>query len=163
MSTTIRAFAIFLAVAMFAGGNARAENHVELTEYSDHCMSAVIDDAFDGKIVTGACADAPIGLFARCKGNTTKIYIATNTFLLSDGLRLRTALDGVETPEWDWSMSTDYGALFIRPAIPTIKEVSKHTRLRVRIIEGNGDIHNADIDISRFGEAIKPVREACEW
>lgn len=84
-------------------------------------------------------------------------------YMREDGLRLRTALDGVETPEWEWGISTDREALFIKPAIPTLKEVLKHSRLQVRVTEIDGDEHNADIDLSRFGEAIAPVRELCGW
>lgn len=168
MKPTIRASAIMLAAALLAGGSVRAENHVEFTNFGENCISLVTNHrpVIDGEIAVGHCMDfaTRIAIAVRCNmDNTTVLSVSVNKHMLEDGLRLWTELDGVETPEWDWDMSTDNEALYIRPAIPTIKEVLKHSRLRVRIIEGNGDIHNADIDISHFGEAIAPVRALCQW
>ena len=167
------AFAVFLAVAMM-GVNARAEEHEEFTEFGN-CAAQIHDDVFDGKIAWAYCAAntthvpvyAPIysHVYARCLGNTTELYIyLPGEAVLDDGIRLRTALDGIETPEWDWEINPiDNKALFIRSAIPTIKKLLEHYRLQIRIIESNGEQHNSDIDISRLGEAIAPVRELCGW
>ena len=158
--------AVCLAVAMLAGGNARAEDLPEgYTAFGESCINWVKDDVFDGKLAIAWCKDnaTQVEVVARCKNNTTDIFIDANKYMLKDGLRLRTALDGVETPEWSFGISANYEALFIDPAISTIKEVLRHSRLHARIIERDGDQHNGDIDISRFGEAIKPVRALCGW
>ena len=170
----VSAFAVFLAVAMLSGGNARAESH-PLTDFyyaEGNCVSSAHTDAFgDGKFAFAYCDDHSFRMrvFARCidDTDTTTFEIGIIEYILEDGLRLQTALDGVETSQWGWRWSydeeTELTTLFIYPAIPTIKEALKHSRLQIRIVEGNGHIHDADIDISRFGEAIAPVRELCDW
>lgn len=158
-------FAVCLAVAVLAGGNARADEHAEVTLVGKSCGYKVVNDTFDGKYVVADCWDYStyLSVAARCMLDTTEFYIRTDEYIMEDGIRLRIALDGVEIPEWDWNMATNNKALFIEPAIPTIKEVLKHSRLQVRVIERDGDSHNANIDISRLGEAIAPARELCGW
>lgn len=156
------ASAVFLAFAMLAGGNVRADE--QFTIVGENCGIITGEDTFDGKNVFGYCGDDTtlVSVGVGCKNNITELFIYTGKYMLNS-LRLRVALDGVETPAWDWSMSTNNEALSIRPAIPTIKEMLKHSRLEIRIIERDGDIHNANIDISRFDEVIAPVREICQW
>lgn len=161
MKPTMLAFAIMLAVAMLVGGNARAD--IGRVEIGENCAFFYEEDTFDGMITAGVCVDDAnsVRITVRCMNNTTNLIIDTNKYMLKDGLHLRTALDSTETSAWSWSMSTDRESLFIHPAIPTIKEMLEHSRLEIRIIERDGDIHNADIDISRLDEAIHPVRKFC--
>ena len=173
-TTTMQtAFAVFLAVAMLAGGNAHAEEHEKFifTYEGENCLSAIKNDVFDGKIAWVSCISnmpgripisGPMRVEVRCMKNTAKLSIWIVEYVLKEGLRLRTALDGVETPEWSWEIKPiENRTLFINPAIPTIKKLLKHSRLQIRIIESSGRQHDDDIDISRLGEAIAPVREIC--
>lgn len=166
------AFAIVLmAVTMLAGGSARADEHVEYTDFGMHCGVSVENDTFEGKIVWSQCWDhaTDMRIVARCMSGATDIYIETLGEISEDGLRLRTALDGVETTPWRWSTGgvwNSYHSLFIEPGIPTIKKLLEHSRLEVRIVtfvEGIEAHHNGNIDISSWGEAIAPVRELCGW
>lgn len=171
--TITRAFAVFLAIAVFAGGFARAQDgehtHTNLFgDIGDNCANGVKDDVFDGKIAAAGCSDLAthfIAIGARCKNNTTDLAVLTPKHISEDGLHLWTALDGAETPEWKFRLvkTNNTRELYIRPAIPTVKELLKHSRLQISIVESNGERHNADIDISRFGEALAPVRELCGW
>ena len=162
MQTTIRAFAIGLAFAVLSSA-VYADSHI--TDYGEHCTSSLSDDAFDGAIATMACFsdETGISIGAVCRNGETNAQILIGRYVLERGLTLRTALDGVETPQWEWSISTSNKALFIKPPIPTLKEVSKHASLRIRIVEMDGDTHNAEIDVSALGEAIQPIRELCGW
>ena len=60
-------------------------------------------------------------------------------------------------------MSGSNKALLIEPPVAKIMLLLNASRLRVRIIERDTTHHNGDIDISRLGEAIAPVRELCGW
>ena len=137
---------------------------IELTFVTSNCIQSTYSNPFDGDSALAYCKDtiSRIDVAARCANNVTELFIYTGKYMLSS-LRLRTALDGVETPAWAWSMADTHESLFIHPAIPTIKQMLEHSRFHVRIVESDGDTHHADIDISGLGEAIKPVREACQW
>ena len=171
MKPTMLAFAVFLAVTMLAGGNARGE-----TTTHGACMTANENNPFDGDFVTVVCWQYvlfPVGsaLVVRCMDNITKLLIGVERKegkeMSKEGLSLRTALDDTETPKWDWELDDRSGpngiAMLITPAIPIIKEMLGHSRFRFRITEGNGEVHNGEIDISALGEAIRPVRALCGW
>lgn len=156
MKTTIRAFAIMLAIMI--GENVYAQERQAIGE---NCSSRVYDN---GDVVV-YCYDSNAhgsSISVSCENDTTELAIVTGKFMWSDQLRLLTALDYVETPKWDWEMTSGNLALAIRPAIPTIKEMLKHEWFRFRIVESGG-VHDGNIDISALGEAIKSVREACQW
>lgn len=165
MKTIMRIVCAVLAMCALAacggGSNARAET----TMFGESCGSVTVNDVFDGEIAIGHCIDytSIVSVGARCMKNITELMISPNKYMLEDGLRLRTALDGVENTEWFWIMSDSHEVLHIFPVISTIKEILEHSRLQIRIIESDGDVRDADIDISRFGEAIAPVRELCGW
>lgn len=167
---TCAAFAVFLAVATLAGGNARAEFSV-----FGECITATENNPFDGETALVFCFEdvthfiltqeiAVRAVAVRCANNTTELAISDgNKRISKEGLSLRTALDDTETPAWNWETRAGSGGLHIFPAIPIIKEMLRHSRFRFRITEGNGEQHNIDIDISGLGEAIKPVRKLCGW
>ena len=161
-TTTIRAaFAVFLAVATLAGGNARAEISV-----FGACMTLTENNPFDGDSVVVGCLQDKLAniLVIHCMNNTTELWVAPrNKRMLKEGLSLRTALDDTETTSWGWEVRDNPNRLSIKPAIPIIKQMLGHSRFRFRITEGNGEVHNGDIDISSLGEAIAPVRALCEW
>lgn len=161
-----------------ADGNARAEDFEDTAAFGDNrfhdCENWTNYDAFDGKSAGALCGDysTPITteILMHCQDNTTYLSIQFTKYMLEDGLRLRTALDGVETPQWRWNMAdwdtapdNEFVVLDIEPEIPMIENLLDHSRLQIRVIEKNGYTHNADIDISGLGEAIKPVRELCGW
>ena len=163
MKPIVRAFAVFLAVTMLAGGNARGE-----TTTHGACMTANENNPFDGEFVVVFCwqrtGENAHALVIQCKNNTTELWIlAGDEDMSKEGLTLRTAFDDTETPSWAWERRNNKTGLIIKPAIPTIKQALGHSRFRFRITEGNGEVHNGDIDISALGEAIRPVRTLCGW
>ena len=162
------AFAMFLAIIMMSG-NARAEVLEEWAYPYDgeHCLSGTRNDVFDGKVALVSCISIKpmtghMRIEVACKNKTVWLGIWIGEYMSKEGLRLRTALDGVETPAWDWEInSIDNRTLLINPAIPTIKKLLEHSRLQIRIIESRGRQHDDAIDISEFSETIAPVREIC--
>lgn len=155
-------FAVFLAIAMLVGS---AWSTAALAQVSQgDCRSFAYDDDFDGRWAFATCPwPSDMRIVVRCRNDTTEFYITTGEYMLERGISLRTALDGVETPGWSRTISTDNRSLFISPAIPTIKKLLGHSRLRVRITERDGGQHDANIDLSGLGEAIAPIRELCGW
>ena len=172
-TTTMRiTFSVFLVVAMLAGGSARAE-----TTRHGACTTINENNVFDGDFVIVICLESRNmfskghGLVVRCMDNITKLWIGVDgeegKEMSKKGLSLRTALDDTETPQWDWELDDFFVpniiAMLITPAIPIIEEMLEHSRFRFRITEGNGEVHNGEIDISALGEAIAPVRALCQW
>ena len=163
MNLTIRALAIVLAFAALPSSAQAPDSH---QSFGEHCENNVYDDVFDGPAATASCedSDSSISIIARCMDDTTRLFVSIGK-RLTDGARLLMALDGVEIQQEKWrtGFALNGGAVFLYPALPTAREILKHARLQVRIIEIDNYTHNADIDISAFGEAIKPVRELCGW
>lgn len=95
-------------------------------------------------------------------GNITELAIFKPGSLLEYTIRLRIALDGVETSGWDWEVTRNKEGLLIHYAIQTVYELLEHSRLNIRIVEESTQ-HDADIDISGLGGAIATVRKHCGW
>lgn len=99
------AFAICFAVAMLMGGDARVENHRDITlTYVGDCACSVETThpvRNGGKIAPTYCDDSArrVRVFVHYINNTTTFSVGANKCMLKDELRLRTALGGFETPE----------------------------------------------------------------
>ena len=141
---------------------------------------------------------------ASCENNITKLYMIVTPLGaitgspvvgLEVGLQSDIFSPRIPWEYWEWSATNDFflwgftpngtnegsmgiehgHALFITPAIPTIKEALEYKYLYVRItlseggfyVVGHRDYSPAAfpplINISGLGEAIKPVRELCGW
>ena len=101
-------------------------------------------------------------LVARCKSNSTDLYIGWNDYLGSEADVLTRVGDNKAVTE-RWSLSTDKKATFHRKAIPFLKEMLTSTKLLAQVTPYNESPVTAIFNTSGLENAIKPLRETCSW
>ena len=104
----------------------------------------------------------------QCKERETDFYINFNIFLSTHDIKPITRIDSDKAVNGvEWSISTDYKALFypgsqkkINEFIKTLKDKKK---LFIQVTPFSKGSVNTTFDLTGLDEAIKPVREACNW
>lgn len=103
-----------------------------------------------------------IFLAARCKSNTTNFYIGWNDYLGSEAYVL-TRIGNKKAVTSEWSLSTDKKATFHTKPIHFLKNMSKADKLIAQITPYNESPVTATFDTSGLNNALKPLRETCNW
>lgn len=103
-----------------------------------------------------------INLIARCKSGKTELYINWQDYLGSESYVL-TRIGKNEAITRKWSLSTDSQATFHRSSISFLKEMLTSSNLVAQTTPYNESPVTAIFDISGLGNAIKPLRETCNW
>ena len=101
-------------------------------------------------------------LVARCKSNTTNLYIDWNDYLGSDAYVL-TRIGNKKAVTSEWSLSTDSKATFHTKPIPFLKNMSGANKLIAQVTPYNENPVTAIFDTSGLSNALKPLRETCNW
>ncbi|WP_334327200.1 type VI secretion system-associated protein TagO [Gilliamella apicola] len=104
----------------------------------------------------------------QCKERETDFYINFNIFLSTHDIKPITRIDSDKAVNGvEWYISTDYKALFypgsqkkINEFIKTLKDKKK---LFIQVTPFSKGSVNTTFDLTGLDEAIKPVREACNW
>lgn len=104
----------------------------------------------------------------QCKERETDFYINFNIFLSTHDIKPITRIDSDKAVNGvEWSISTDYKALFypgsqkkINEFIKTLKDKKKFF---IQVTPFSKGSVNTTFDLTGLDEAIKPVREACNW
>ena len=92
-------------------------------------------------------------LVARCKSNSTDLYIGWNDYLGSEADVLTRVGDNKAVTE-RWSLSTDKKATFHRKAIPFLKEMLTSTKLLAQVTPYNESPVTAIFNTSGLENAI---------
>jgi type VI secretion system VasI family protein len=126
-----------------------------------------IDDSSTVKLILPATSgkskwNKDIYLVARCKSNKTDLYIGWNDYLGSEAYVL-TRVGNKKAITTEWSLSTNSQATFHTKAISFIKSMSKESKLIAQITPYNENPVTAIFDISGLNNALKPLRETCNW
>lgn len=117
-------------------------------------------DAESGKSRRGK----PVMMLARCQSNKTELYIAWNDYLGRNG-KVLTRIGSSDAVTKDWTLSTDSKATF-HPAKGTIgflKWMMSTDTFVAQITPYNESPITAIFDTTGMENALKPLREACEW
>jgi type VI secretion system protein VasI len=101
-------------------------------------------------------------LIARCKSNTTDLYIGWNDYLGSEADVLTRVGDNKAITQ-RWSMSTDTKATFHSTPIPFLKEMLTSTKMVAQVTPYNESPVTAIFNTSGLENAIIPLRETCNW
>lgn len=101
-------------------------------------------------------------LIARCKSNSTDLYIGWNDYLGSEADVLTRVGDNKAITQ-RWSLSTDKKATFHRKPIPFLKEVLASSKLVAQVTPYNESPVTAIFNTAGLENAIKPLRETCKW
>jgi len=105
----------------------------------------------------------PVTLIARCKSNTTELYISWNDYLGRNG-EVLTRVGSQDAVTKDWGLSTDSQATFHpRGTISFIKKMKEADKLVAQITPYNESPVTAVFDTAGLENAIKPLRETCNW
>ncbi|MFQ1013569.1 type VI secretion system-associated protein TagO [Gilliamella apicola] len=107
-------------------------------------------------------------LYIICKERKTNFIIDFDMFLSTDDIKPITRIDSDKAVNGvEWSISTDYKALFysgsqkkINEFIKTLKDKKK---LFIQVTPFSKGSVNTTFDLTGLDEAIKPVRETCNW
>lgn len=103
-------------------------------------------------------------LFIRCSENKTSIFINWGLYLGLESTRMLTRFDSNKATTKTWSISTDNKAVFVHGSdIDFAKEMMNHNKLLTQITPYGESPVMATFTISGLSEAIKPLREACDW
>lgn len=131
---------------------------VEINPIDDTKMVALRLEAESGSNRWGK----PIVLVARCKSNSTDLFISWHDYLGSEANVLsRVGTNKALTARWD--MSTDSQATFHPGAISFLKEMLRSTKMVAQVTPYNENPVTAVFDTTGLANAIKPLRETCGW
>jgi type VI secretion system protein VasI len=105
----------------------------------------------------------PVTLITRCKSNTTVFYISWNDYL-GRNTEVLTRVGSQDAVTKNWSLSTNSQATFHpRGTISFIKNMMDADNLVAQITPYNESPVTAIFDTSGLENAIKPLRETCNW
>ena len=100
----------------------------------------------------------------RCKSNTTEAYINWEDFLGLDETTVVTRIGAAQASTRTWLLSTDNKSTFYRGSdIDFIQALMQDDRLVAQITPYNESPVTATFDLRGLSEAIKPLRETCQW
>lgn len=104
----------------------------------------------------------PIMLMAQCDSEKTELLIDWQIYLGSiASVTLRIGDNEARTSRW--TISSDKQKSFNKNPIDTLKEMLTAEQMVAQITPFNQSPSTAVFDISGLAEAIKPLREACDW
>lgn len=103
-------------------------------------------------------------LFIRCAENTTNVFLNWELYLGLDSTQMLTRFDDAKATTDTWSISTDNKSVFVRGSdISFAKKMMKYNKMLVQITPYGENSVMTTFNIRGLSEAIKPLREACNW
>ena len=131
----------------------------EPTAVGDPSNVTVTSNAISGTSSEGAV----ISMVMRCRSNKTELYIRWQDYLGSWAY-VQTRVGDNDIGRRQWNLSTDGRTTFYpRRAEDFIEDVIAAGRVEFEITPYVKSAVTAVFDTSELGEAIGPLREACEW
>lgn len=104
----------------------------------------------------------PVILVARCKSNSTDLFINWSDYLGSDADVLTRVGDSKAVTR-SWALSTDSKATFHPSPIAFLKEMLTSQKLVAQVTPYNENPVTAVFSTGGLENAIKPLRETCKW
>ena len=104
----------------------------------------------------------PVYLVARCKNNTTDLYIGWNDYLGREA-SVQTQVGTHKEITQSWNMSTDKNTTYHNEPIPFIKEMLDSSKLVTQVTLYNKSSVTAVFNTAGLANIIKPLRERCGW
>lgn len=145
-----------------AEGIRRVEGSWRLTEQVDPVDGTKNIFIFVPSVFTGPGA-AESGLFIRCLGNKTELFITWDEYL-SDDPEVTYRIDDSEAVAQTWSVSSDNDATFF-PGSPIrfVKEMIGAKTLTAKVTPYRESAIFAQFDLAGLESAVAPIREECQW
>lgn len=139
-------------------GNGKWSVDVETNPIDDSKTVTLLLKADEGSNRWGK----PVILIARCKSNSTDLFIAWNDYLGREADVL-SRVGEAKAHTRRWSMSTDSKATFHPQPIAFLKSMMEADTLVAQVTPYNENPVTAIFDTAGLQEAIKPLRETCNW
>ena len=139
-------------------GKGKWKVSVDVNPIDDSKTVTLVLDADSGKNRWGD----PVSLVARCKSNSTELYINWKNYIGSEADVLTRVSDNKAVTQ-RWSMSTDKKASFHRKPIPFLKEMLTSPKLVAQVTPYNESPVTAIFNTAGLENAIKPLLETCSW
>ena len=103
-------------------------------------------------------------LLIRCSESKTNVFLTWDLYLGLDSTRMLARFDSENATTESWSISTDNKAVFVRGSdIAFAKKMMNHGKLLTQITPYGESPVMATFPIAGLSEAIKPLRQACNW
>lgn len=103
-----------------------------------------------------------VALIVRCLSGDTDFYIGWNDYLGSE-VDVLTRIGDSSAETRRWGLSTDKKASFHPDPIPFLKDLVKSSKLLAQVTPYSESPVTAVFDTAGLKNAIKPLRETCEW
>jgi len=103
-----------------------------------------------------------IPFVARCQSNATEAYISWGDYLGGEA-RVLTRVGSNKASTQRWSLSTDKQASFAPQPIDLLKEMATADRFLAQVTPYNENPVTAIFQTSGLTNALKPLRETCDW
>ncbi|WP_016899768.1 type VI secretion system-associated protein TagO [Pseudoalteromonas sp. PAMC 22718] len=104
----------------------------------------------------------PYALLVRCKSNETNVFIGWSEYLGREA-NVLTRIGSNKAVTQPWDMSTDSKATFHPNPITFLKEVLSSDKLVAQVTPYNENPATAIFNTAGLENAIKPLRETCNW
>lgn len=101
-------------------------------------------------------------LVARCQSNKTELYINWNSYLGREA-HVLTRIGDNKASTSKWGISSDSNASFKSRPIPFLKAMMKENKFVAQVTPYNENPITAIFNIAGLENAIKPLRETCNW
>lgn len=131
---------------------------IDVNPIDDSKTVTLILDADSGKIRRGK----GVYLVARCRSNTTELYIGWNNYLGSK-VDVLTRVGNNKAVTQRWSESTNKKSTFHPNAISFLKQMLESNKLIAQVTPYNENPVTAIFNTNGLVNAIKPLRETCNW
>lgn len=103
-------------------------------------------------------------LMIRCAENTTHAFVNWGLYLGLDETHMLIRLDKERAITTTWDISTNREAVFVRGGdIRFIKNLMNHEKMLAQITPYGENAVKTTFNIKGLSEAIKPLRESCQW
>ena len=99
-----------------------------------------------------------------CEAGRVSVSLNWQLTLGRDSIRMRTYFDNMPHRSAVWSIADDFKTVTPRRGdTRLVKQMIQHSSLAAEITPFGGRPANAEFDITGLDEAIKPIREACDF
>ncbi len=131
---------------------------IDINPIDDSKTVMLILDADSGKNRWGK----PVSLIARCKSNSTELYISWNDYLGGE-VDVLTRVGDNKAITKRWGLSTDKKASFHNKPISFLNEMLTAPKLIAQVTPYNENPLTVVFNTAGLESAIKPLRETCSW
>lgn len=121
-------------------------------------------DRFSSNMLSNSYGkEGPAALVVRCKNNQTESYIAWNSYLGIEPVKVSYRIDTDPIKRVTCDISSDHTAFFIRKPIAFLKELIGKKELIVQVRPYQSGPQEAEFSLEGIDKVVQDISEACKW